>query len=428
MGNYLYTIIYFLSNIVDIYIMYMFMNAFLEKKKISKNVFFLGYLFFFLVGFCQYLYAPYAVLNIIINIIGYTLITFLYQDNLVKRIVTAILYFICGIISEMIVAIIVGFSGFDVFEKKYNASYITLILMELVLWIIVKIMSLFSKKKRNFPMPKIFTIFIFITTISILGLETIVFEQDQIVGSVKVMTMAFTLLIIILIAYLYDILAKNFEEKINIEIANREKSYYLNQAELLQQSYNEIRKLKHDMKNHIIALEALEKSGNSEKVLKYLENMSQKMRNTSMYSNTGITVLDGIINYKLTLAEKMDVKITTDMEVPTNLSLEEDDIVIIMGNILDNAIEANKYVKENRYIDLKMNYRKGNLVIILKNSYDGMVAQKEESYITRKKDKKMHGIGLRSVNNIVEQYHGVMESNHNEKEFEIKIMIYMDAM
>lgn len=298
--------------------------------------------------------------------------------------------------------------------------------MELVLWGIIKLVGKFGKKNTNVPIPRVFSFLIVITGITVLGLETIVFQQDKIARSVKTMSMIFAVLIIIMLVYLYEVLAHNFEEKVQTEILKREKGYYLNQAEMLQQSYNQIRNLKHDMKNHIIALEAMEKSGESGKVLEYLQGLTDKLNSTTMYSNSGVTIIDSIINYKMSLAEQNGIAISSAIKLPDSLELNAEDMVIILGNILDNAIEANKYVKENPYMNLEIKYVKGNMVIILKNSFDGFINKERDVFITRKTDSQAHGIGLNNVKNIVEQYNGVLEISHNEKEFKVKIMIYSE--
>lgn len=143
---------------------------------------------------------------------------------------------------------------------------------------------------------------------------------------------------------------------------------------------------------------------------------------------TGNIAIDSVINYKMTQAYENNISVETDIAIPEKLEVDEDDMAVVLGNALDNAIEAVLKVRnENeRYIKIKMEYEQETLSIYIKNSFDSVVKDNGTKLLTRKKDKKMHGIGLQSINDIVDKYRGEVELRYSGNEFLIQIVLYLD--
>ena len=126
-----------------------------------------------------------------------------------------------------------------------------------------------------------------------------------------------------------------------------------------------------------------------------------------------------------------DLKMDTDkLFFPQDLKIHNYDIGVILGNALDNAIEACKKLKEKEHnADVFIRFtsmQKGNLLVIkIENSFDGKLLQKPKSEypITDKTDKENHGMGLANIKNTVEKYHGAMDFKVNGKIFILSIMV-----
>lgn len=141
-------------------------------------------------------------------------------------------------------------------------------------------------------------------------------------------------------------------------------------------------------------------------------------------SNTGNISLDALINYKASVAEKYKVKISLDAVVPYDIEFEDTALYSLLGNLLDNAIEAVKNVSpEERYIKLQIRTT-NNLYIQIENPYSGKLCKKNGQYLTTKLNKEEHGLGLRMVQDIVEKYHGVMEIKDEMNQFRIVLFVY----
>lgn len=188
----------------------------------------------------------------------------------------------------------------------------------------------------------------------------------------------------------------------------------------------EARKNNHDLKQHFILLMELIDKQNSTAAIAYL----QKLINIQVFTNNGICrtnniVVDSLVNAKYAMAVKNNIKFECDIHIPVQLPFENADICIILGNIIDNAIEATELLAEDkRKINFYMRYEKGVLIITVVNNYNGKIKRnKNGKIISHKKDWINHGIGLESVKNIANKYNGSTVLDITETRFIIKIML-----
>lgn len=100
------------------------------------------------------------------------------------------------------------------------------------------------------------------------------------------------------------------------------------------------------------------------------------------------------------------------------------DIAVIIGNLLDNALEATVR-SPKRWIDIKINYTKGRLIIEIQNSFDGVIHNNSEGIQTRKEDKSSHGLGIKSIQTSIKKFDGVMKIHYDETTFSTKVLMYL---
>jgi len=200
------------------------------------------------------------------------------------------------------------------------------------------------------------------------------------------------------------------------------------QAEERESLYLEIRRLRHDMKNYLSCLLGAVQTGEK----KEAEMLIQEMLNdgisnrTSEVSRSGNIVVDSLVNYKHDLAEKEGIMFEANVFIPVSLPFQSGHLAVILGNLLDNALEACRGVPEGqRYIKLDISYVKEMLQICIRNSYHA-THRKDSSgrYLTTKKDTLDHGIGLSSVEQAVSCYHGEMTAEGTGNEFRVSVVMY----
>lgn len=424
MGNILYVISYILSSFFELYIISKFMTIFLGTGTKGKRLIATAYILRFVVCAVQYTYMPYVLLNMLVGVSTLFIITLCYGGNIEKKIIAVFLTYVCLFASEAVVAGVLELGDIHISESGHNGDAFSYIAISIVLWIIYKIISAFKNINTEIALPRTFDIIIVVLSIIIFSMETAIFSQENIVDSIKVISVICMLLVLFLIIYLYDVISRYYAERIQSEVIKREKNYYLRQAELLEQGDKGMRALRHDMKNHLYAITSMIGDENEE-VKKYIGNIAEKIEKNEIYSSTGNVALDSVINYKLSKASEQNIQIYSNIIIPSNIKEGVEDLVTIIGNLLDNAMEASENVVEDRYIRMKIKYKRGTMFVDVKNRYDGIVNQKNGELTTKKADKAFHGIGLKSVRAAVNNHDGTMKVDFDEKEFRVKVMLYI---
>ena len=195
-------------------------------------------------------------------------------------------------------------------------------------------------------------------------------------------------------------------------------------------TYKELRRLRHDMKNHLSSLLGMIDSGSTNDARDYIENLLNdgKLIKTGDISRTGNIVVDSLINYKYSMAKELGIEFTSNVFIPTELPFKNENIVIILGNLLENAIEASVKVDNNRYIGIEMGYEKNMLQICIKNSCTGEIKKNSAGDLeTTKEDKENHGMGLLSIKMAAKEYDGDVLIKNEENEFTVVVVLYENA-
>lgn len=147
-----------------------------------------------------------------------------------------------------------------------------------------------------------------------------------------------------------------------------------------------------------------------------------------MISKTENSVVDALVNYKYTIAKRFGIEFIVKLEIPMSLPFDNADMCIILGNALDNALEANIRADiEKRYVKLNMRMDMNNLAVIIENSFDGHISKnKIGKILTVKSNKIDHGLGLDSIQKAVNKYHGFMKTSYTKSVFVLEILLYSE--
>ena len=189
----------------------------------------------------------------------------------------------------------------------------------------------------------------------------------------------------------------------------------------------EFRKMRHDFKNQLIYLSELCKDRNNSQLSSIINAMLEKSSfDQIMISQTDNPAIDSIVNFKYALANSNSISFDYNCNVPVALKCEDVDLCIILGNLLDNAIEANlNNAVINKYIRLVIEYNNNNLIISCNNSYKGQIKRNSDGKITTIKESALiHGIGLESIESTVNKYHGFLDIYFDESNFIVDIILY----
>lgn len=222
----------------------------------------------------------------------------------------------------------------------------------------------------------------------------------------------------VLLQVLFGLLVVIFERYVQ-DSKRKEEELILAMTELYSyksalNTYNQeeaARRLRHDMKNHLIALRnVIEQSQITDQ---YMTQLMDDLSAFEIPAYTGNPILDGLLAEKNTLAQKYAIDFTLQLRKWTDGILQHTDITVIFGNLLDNAIEASKDIPDPdmRSILLKTVPSAGKLCIVVSNYYTGEIhlgRGRNTMPETTKRDKLLHGIGLSSVKHSLEKYGGTL--------------------
>ena len=199
---------------------------------------------------------------------------------------------------------------------------------------------------------------------------------------------------------------KKLEEQ---SLMEKQMLIYSHQLDVLMQSEEKVKALRHDMKNHLQCISSLLDDKEYEKAESYVADIiKNKLDFEFKQINTGNRVVDAISNAKLTQCKNENI-LTTVNAGSIETSIDDVDMCSLLGNIFDNAIEACRKVEKNKKVHFEINQKKGYINIIMKNSIQNSVIENNPKLQTTKKHRDIHGYGIKSVKGIVEKYNGMME-------------------
>lgn len=185
-------------------------------------------------------------------------------------------------------------------------------------------------------------------------------------------------------------------------------------SELMEHQYDEIKSVymdmrgwRHDYHNHMQVMKAQLALGNMEEMGAYLDQLERELDRVDTFVRSGNLMVDAILNSKLTLARRQEVAVNCSAKAPERLSVEDMDLCVILGNLLDNALEACAQVeKEKRFLRLYMTVNKSQLYFSVQNAAKEEPDFEASRYISRKRGN--HGLGMKRVKAAVDKYDGYL--------------------
>lgn len=398
-------------------------EIFLTKRDMDARGYKAAYGIYYLVTSVVYCIWQVSFLYEVCNFIGILGITCCYEDAWKKRLWTAMSLF-CIDLSCLLVAIF-SLRGTLLGQSIYPNTATSVLLFLISVTVINHISG--SNDFREAIFDKKQTLLLLVTPVtSIVVLLSMLYSMPE-NDKTAVIVCICMLVINLSIFYLYHEMLKNYVHLRERDIYKQQTALYQNQMEIIMESQSRIRSLRHDMKNHILALQAVVRNGSEEEVQEYLQKMQEFMVNPSEYVMTGNENIDSVLNYKIRRAKELLNEVETKISIPEKINLYSFDLNVILGNLLDNAVEAAVQTEEKK-LQIQMSIERGVLFLNISNSYNEKFSGKKGIGKTTKADKYHHGIGMKNVQTIVEKYHGDMEIMCDSSRFEVDIMLYMKEL
>ena len=196
------------------------------------------------------------------------------------------------------------------------------------------------------------------------------------------------------------------------------------QRDEVQNIYQTMRAWRHDYHNHMQAIKALLSMGKKEELSDYLDNLEKDLDSIDIAIRTGNVGLDAILSSKVSIARKNDIEVNCTAKVPANLKISDVHLCAIVGNLLDNAIEACEKITEGaaqRFIRIYIGLFKSQLYISVSNSTCEKHRRRLSELVTSKLGE--HGFGLRRIDKLAEKYDGYVNRKNEPGIFATEVML-----
>lgn len=213
-----------------------------------------------------------------------------------------------------------------------------------------------------------------------------------------------------------------FGRAVDRRIANYQNDLITKHCEEVRNIYKTMRGWRHDYHNHIQAMLAL--TDKPEQIREYLLRLNDDLTTVDTMIKTGNVMVDAILNSKLSLIQSHDICVNAKAVLPLELPFSETDLCTIVGNLLDNAMEATlKQEQESgRFIRVYMGILKKQLYLSVQNSTGGEIRKSGRVYLSTKESAN-HGFGLMRIDRIVERYGGYINRQNEEGIFATEILL-----
>jgi sensor histidine kinase regulating citrate/malate metabolism len=226
--------------------------------------------------------------------------------------------------------------------------------------------------------------------------------------------------ICVLVFSLRDTVSDAHEDKLKFALQAQEKEYYFAQCRLMQESVEHIKSIRHDMKLHLSTAKNFAEKNEPQAAAEYLNFLLGDIKKSETYSETGNIAVDSIINFKLNSIHIDDLELR--LLIPPSVNIEVADIITILGNLLDNALEATAKAAKKK-LKLDVEYSKECLFIQIENTFDGKIKYANGNIVTTKIGNN-NGYGLKNIRRSLEKYNGHMEITHEGGIFSVTAMLY----
>ena len=319
--------------------------------------------------------------------------------------------------------ILVGLALYEAIIKKIHPTFMHVILSTVILGIIgysvyrfsymivVWILLCFIWNHYHFlKEERIFSTIIILLYLGILFLG--VYYDGFIAGGIAA-------LIFILLEYLLQRIMKREEDKTIIY----QNKLMKQQMDEIENIYMTMRGWRHDYHNHLQSLKGYLSLNKVEQMKDYLNELETDLDSIDTLYHSGNLQLDSILNAKLAIAEKGQIRIHCDASIPPQLHVSDLDLCVILGNLLDNAIESCRKIKDpdERFIRVYIGILKKQLYISITNATSETVKQRTDHYFTTKRGD--HGHGLKRVDQVVKKYDGYLNRQNEPGVFATEIVL-----
>lgn len=313
-------------------------------------------------------------------------------------------------------------------EKTISRFLMIVIVQALLLLVFSLILKIFKKKNVNLGKTEWFFILIIfiISFLSIAAIHITLQKNDLSEQYIGFLIAAELGLILINIAcfFMMSILSNNHKAAEELSILKQQEEIRKQYAENVKYRYDEIRRIRHDMKQSYTVLETLLSENRTSEAMEYIRAGRSAISKTEVLVDVGNDFVNSILNSKLSTAKQLGIEVICS-SVKDISGIEAVDLCTLLGNLLDNAIEAaEQCLSENCLIEVKITNSDEKLIIQVTNSIKDSVLSENSELISTKNNPLEHGFGVSSIRLISKKYSGTVNYFEEDGILSCRVILY----
>lgn len=211
-----------------------------------------------------------------------------------------------------------------------------------------------------------------------------------------------------------------------LKLKEQQLKHNIQYAETVRGQYQEIRRIRHDIKQHLATVSGLQIEGKFDKAQKYIAEISSEIEQIEMFIDVGNDFVNAILNSKLSIAKVKGIEVMCNASKRID-GVNEYDLCNLIGNMLDNAIEAAEKTGVKASIDVSIFSDKYKLIITVSNSISQSILSGNSELKTTKSKLEMHGFGVKSIKTIAEKYDGITDFYEENMTFFCRVVLSKKA-
>lgn len=427
-----------LGSIALTWTLFFFYAHFLQKKKLSPWTVLFLYGFDGLLNFTAATFAPFPLQRICCFAVFLIVPLFLYKDNFPLKFALAICFYATISLTEVLVkAILLGYGGsFEAFSQAYAYNYLwgSALSKGIAFFLICCYITLCQAREAKLPL-YLYGLLLFVPTISLVlyyFIQNMVYTANHpsVYRAHCYVTLILLLLNVITIFLFFQaseaswLQARAAYEK---QLFDRQKQYHENLASYHQR----IRQLYHDLHHHFLILYQALAENDTAAAMQHLQTQLDYL-SANQTTYTGYLLLDTILDYKSQAALQQQTAYMVHCQLEPGLSLEEtvlSDLAVMLASCLDNALEATAQLADpqQRWIKIKLHNDANYIYLHLENAVHQKIAVPSAKLPpTTKADPLLHGLGLHTVETLVQRHDGKLLLECDDCKFTVGLMVKYD--
>lgn len=347
-----------------------------------------------------------------------------YQVELKNKLMFTVLYgVLMSIVNSLSLFIFYTLNSdeFRNFEpSSFSASAKTLLLSCILMFVVIQLIRMVAKR-RTYPLkPLYYLLFLFVPVFSIYQVNLLAATSEK---NLHFFIWVIGLLLLnVLVIYMFDTMMEKFQiQQENFQL-QRQMDYQDANYEKTVHSFKSIKRIIHDTNKQFLYIEECIKRGDPAAALEHIRVTLNKVEEAYHRVNTGNLVIDALVTNALNIGEANGIRIDTQLQLYSqHLNIDRYDLCVVLGNMLDNALEASKKVRiaEDRYILIRIRSDESALSIQILNHTEQEVPRLH----SQKPNREFHGIGLTNISRICEKYGGNMAIETGSKTFNNMVIL-----